>query len=316
MAKTMEAELPTREQAREAFTEALTPRQARLREALDRIADDPPQVLILEGGTADERASVALWHAARLNCRAADKRPCLECPPCLQIGAGVFKDLFFLDGREGSIKIEQVRELRGILGEPPRGDGRRVVIFAEAQALGTEAANALLKSLEEPRPGVCFLLLAPQRQRLLPTLVSRGWTLTLPWPAASAPLTPELREWESALARFAATGQGWFALTSRKGAVDAPLARTVIALVQKTLADALAGRAPRAPGSLGEHLANLPDLLRLELTDLLTESQTSVDALVNPALVLDRLAIRLHALGRRAGAGIPGKKHSARRTPE
>lgn len=40
-AKPTEPELPTREQAREAFTEALTPRQARLRETLDRIADDP-----------------------------------------------------------------------------------------------------------------------------------------------------------------------------------------------------------------------------------------------------------------------------------
>ena len=295
-AKPTEPELPTREQAREAFTEALTPRQARLRETLDRIADDPPQVLILEGGTASERASVALWQAARLNCRAEGERPCLECPSCLQIGAGVFKDLFFLDGREGSIKIESVRELRVVLGEPPRGEGRRVVIFAEAQALGTEAANALLKSLEEPKPDVCFLLLAPQRQRLLPTLVSRGWTLTLPW-NASAPLAPELREWEAALARFAATGQGWFALTSRKGAVDAPLARRVIALTQKTLADVLARRAPCTPGTLAHHLARLPDLLRLEAGDILAESQSSADALVSPALVLDRLAIRLHVLG-------------------
>ena len=105
-----------------------------------------------------------------------------------------------LDGREGSIKIETVRELRTILGEAPRGDGKRVVILAEAQSLGVEAANALLKSLEEPRPGVCFLLLAPQRERLLPTLVSRGWVVTLAWPEAGTPSTPELFQWEEALA--------------------------------------------------------------------------------------------------------------------
>ncbi|MFQ6994408.1 hypothetical protein [Bilophila wadsworthia] len=164
-----EEQLPTREEAEAAFALALDARQERVRAALNKLASDPPQVLILEGGSVAERFSVALWHAARLNCPEG-RPPCLHCPACLQIGANLFHDLYVLDGREGSIKIETVRELRTILGEAPRGDGKRVVILAEAQSLGVEAANALLKSLEEPRPGVCFLLLAPQRERLLPTL--------------------------------------------------------------------------------------------------------------------------------------------------
>lgn len=178
-----EEQLPTREEAEAAFALALDARQERVRAALNKLASDPPQVLILEGGSVAERFSVALWHAARLNCPEG-RPPCLHCPACLQIGANLFHDLYVLDGREGSIKIETVRELRTILGEAPRGDGKRVVILAEAQSLGVEAANALLKSLEEPRPGVCFLLLAPQRERLLPTLVSRGWVVTLAWPEA------------------------------------------------------------------------------------------------------------------------------------
>ena len=131
------------------------------------------------------------------------------------------------------------RELRTILGEAPRGDGKRVVILAEAQSLGVEAANALLKSLEEPRPGVCFLLLAPQRERLLPTLVSRGWVVTLAWPEAGTPSTPELFQWEEALAEFMASGQGWLDKTSGKGAVDAALARRIVLSVQKAQADAI-----------------------------------------------------------------------------
>ncbi|MFQ8736457.1 MAG: DNA polymerase III subunit delta [Bilophila wadsworthia] len=167
---------------------------------------DPPQVLILEGGSVAERFSVALWHAARLNCPEG-RPPCLHCPACLQIGANLFHDLYVLDGREGSIKIETVRELRTILGEAPRGDGKRVVILAEAQSLGVEAANALLKSLEEPRPGVCFLLLAPQRGASLPTLVSRGWVVR--WRGgAGTPSTPELFQWEEALAEFGPPGRG------------------------------------------------------------------------------------------------------------
>ncbi len=216
-----EEQLPTREEAEAAFALAIDARQNRVRAALDKLAADPPQVLILEGGSVEERFSVALWHAARLNCPEAQP-PCLHCPSCLQIGASLFQDLYILDGREGSIKIETVRELRTILGEAPRGDGKRVVILAEAQSLGVEAANALLKSLEEPRPGVCFLLLAPQRERLLPTLVSRGWVVTLAWPEADAPSTPELRQWEDALADFIGSGQGWFDRTSGKGAADRP----------------------------------------------------------------------------------------------
>ncbi len=169
-----EDRLPTREEAQAAFSPALDERQSRVRAALDKLAADPPQVLILEGGSAEERFSVALWHAARLNCP-ENPSPCLCCPSCLQIGAGLFHDLYLLDGREGSIKIETVRELRTILGEAPRGEGKRVVILAEAQSLGVEAANALLKSLEEPRPGVCFLLLAPQQFQHLESQSVRQW---------------------------------------------------------------------------------------------------------------------------------------------
>ena len=63
-----EEQLPTREEAEAAFALALDARQERVRAALNKLASDPPQVLILEGGSVAERFSVALWHAARLNC--------------------------------------------------------------------------------------------------------------------------------------------------------------------------------------------------------------------------------------------------------
>lgn len=288
--------LPTREEAQSAFSPALDARQNRVRAALDKLAADPPQVLILEGGNAEERFSVALWHAARLNCPQAEA-PCLSCPACLQIGARLFQDLYVLDGREGSIKIETVRELRTILGEAPRGNGKRVVILAEAQSLGVEAANALLKSLEEPRPGVCFLLLAPQRERLLPTLVSRGWVVTLAWPEASSPTPADLRPWEEALADFIGSGRGWFDRTSAKGAVDAPLARRLLVCIQKAQAAALAGR---GGGPLGERLAVLPEAGHLHVNDLLAQCQESLDYMVSPPLALNWLAARLHLAYRRA----------------
>ena len=252
-----------------------------MRAALNKLASDPPQVLILEGGSVAERFSVALWHAARLNCPEG-RPPCLHCPACLQIGANLFHDLYVLDGREGSIKIETVRELRTILGEAPRGDGKRVVILAEAQSLGVEAANALLKSLEEPRPGVCFLLLAPQRERLLPTLVSRGWVVTLAWPEAGTPSTPELFQWEEALAR------------------------RIVLSVQKAQAALHAGR---DGGPLGRRLAILPEAGHLHVNDLLAQCQESLDYMVSPPLVLNWLATRLHIVYRHAR--LRGRKPTA-----
>ena len=298
-----EEQLPTREEAEAAFALALDARQERVRAALNKLASDPPQVLILEGGSVAERFSVALWHAARLNCPEGQP-PCLHCPACLQIGANLFHDLYVLDGREGSIKIETVRELRTILGEAPRGDGKRVVILAEAQSLGVEAANALLKSLEEPRPGVCFLLLAPQRERLLPTLVSRGWVVTLAWPEAGTPSTPELFQWEEALAEFMASGQGWLDKTSGKGAVDAALARRIVLSVQKA-----ALHAGRDGGPLGRRLAILPEAGHLHVNDLLAQCQESLDYMVSPPLVLNWLATRLHIVYRHAR--LRGRKPTA-----
>ena len=290
-----EQELPTPEQAAQTFRPALGESRAKAREALHRLAAAPPQVLLLEGGSVEERYAMSLWYTARLNCPNAEP-PCLRCPDCLKIGADMFPDLHVLDGRAGSIKIEAVRDLRVVLGEAPRGSGMRVIVLVEAQSLGVEAANALLKSLEEPRPGVCFLLLAPQRERLLPTLVSRGWTLTLPWPDPASPTPDGLRCWEEDLAAFLNTGQGWFERTGAKGSVDANLARQILLVVQKALVSLPAGR---DGGPLGKAFLQLPDAGRLYVTDVLHQCQQSLTYLVSPALVLDWLATRLYLACRR-----------------
>ncbi len=288
-----EEKLPSREEALAAYGAALSSRQDRVRKALSRLVPDPPQVLILEGGNVSERFSVALWYAASLNCPEAQP-PCLSCPTCLQIGASIFNDLYVLNGSNGSIKIDEVRELRRILGEAPRGAGKRVVVLAEAQALGTEAANALLKSLEEPRPDVCFLLLAPQRERLLPTLVSRSWVLTLPWPQGEE-VREELQSWTKELATFLATGRGWLERTSTRGAVDAGLARELVTAVQRAQASVLAHREENA---LGAMFRNLSEQEHLHVRDILSQCQESLDYMVNPSLVLNWLGTRLHMICR------------------
>jgi DNA polymerase-3 subunit delta' len=81
--------------------------------------------------------------------------------------------------------VDEVRRLRSFLGLTAEGGGWRVVIVDSADELNVNAANALLKSLEEPPPRALFLLVSSQPSRLLPTIRSRCRRLDL------APLEPE-----------------------------------------------------------------------------------------------------------------------------
>lgn len=260
---------------------------------LDRMAQSPPQVLVLEGGLAGEREAAAFYYAAALNCQAGPGA-CGVCPSCRQMREKVHLDLLFLDGRDQSIKVAEIREVRQKVGEPPRGPGWRVVLLTEAQSLTVEAANALLKSMEEPRPGNCFLLLAPQRERLLPTLVSRAWTLTLAWPGDSA--TPsgsdEALEWLNALDSFWRTGRGLLPKSGAKGKLTRGTAQAVLLALSRELARVLAGRPGTGPSGLFASRLDLEGLRRLDL--LLAASQEALVGQVSPVLTLEWLATRVY----------------------
>ncbi len=288
----------------EVFGPALHERHARGRNHLRRLAAAPPQVLLFEGGTVEERAAFSLWWAALLNCeRRADpahsgRGPCMECAACSLIANNELLDLFFFDGREASIKIDDVRGLRATLAEAPRGEGLRVAIFAEAQALGTEAANALLKSLEEPQPATCFVLSAPQRERLLPTLVSRSFTVTLAWPVTRGRPPEDLAPWLESLAAFCATGKGWMERTEKRANITPALANRILLETQKALSAALLADPESHHSGLAAHLATLsPQNLR-RCTEALSNAQDALNYTVNPALTLDWLATRFFLISR------------------
>lgn len=215
------------------------------------------------------------------------------------------RDCFFFDGLAGSIKIDEVRAMRAVLGEPAREARRRVVILREAQSLVEAAANALLKSLEEPRPDTSFILLAPQRERLLPTLVSRSFVLTLPWPwEEDAERRDLLAPWEATLCSFMQSGRDLFERSGGKGAVDAALVNDLAGLCRRALArriSALQSGAPPGEG-LESLLARLPAQRLRMLDEALAECQDSLIYNVNPALVLEWLATRMFLLLPRSAA--------------
>lgn len=266
---------------------------------LRTLSKHAPQSLVIEGGTEADRKTAALAWAATLNCTGeAGVRPCCQCPPCVQIAQGVFLDLKVFGGEE-KISTDEVREALPEWGQPPRGNGLRVSIFIGAHELHPSVANLLLKTLEEPRPGNVFVLLSPQRERLLQTLVSRSFVLTLPWPEPQAP-EPDVAEWLAALLDFWDTGQGWFERTGTKGSADRSLALRLLSACQRELTLAVAGNAQNSPAA--RRLARLGPLGLRRFDLVLEKAQEALNQpTVMPGLVLDWIATAMIAGGQAGG---------------
>ncbi|MHC1700706.1 MAG: DNA polymerase III subunit delta' [Humidesulfovibrio sp.] len=262
---------------------------------LRTLAAHAPQSLVIEGGAEADRRTAALAWAATLNCTGRpEARPCCQCPACAQIAQGVFLDLKAFGGEE-KITADEVREALPEWGQPPRGNGLRVSIFHGAHEFHPAVANLLLKTLEEPRPGNVFVLLAPQRERLLQTLVSRSFVLTLPWPEPLAP-EPDVAEWLAALLQFWDTGRGWFERTGTKGAADRSLALRLLSACQRELILAVSGDTENSPAA--RRLARLGPLGLRRFDLVLEQAQEALNQpTVMPALVLDWIATAMIAKG-------------------
>jgi DNA polymerase-3 subunit delta' len=137
------------------------------------------------------KASSARALAAALNCAQPleDSDACGTCPSCRRLAAGTHPNFEVIvptsEGHQPQIKIGQIREFRRLTGYPPLNGGWRVALIKPAEALNDEAANALLKTLEEPPARHLLVLTAAGEADLFPTVVSRCQKLAFaPLPAA------------------------------------------------------------------------------------------------------------------------------------
>ncbi len=128
------------------------------------------------------KMTLALNLAQVLNCE-ADERPCGECAACQKIGSAKHVDVQVIglnqngdsanDKPRTEISIDQIREMQHAASLPPFEGKYKVFIIDGAERLSIEAANCLLKTLEEPVGKVVFILLAVDDRLLLPTVISR-----------------------------------------------------------------------------------------------------------------------------------------------
>jgi len=169
----------------------------------------PPHALLLRAAAGLAAERLGTWIAARVLCQAGEARPCGRCRACVAVERGTHPDLIFLSPLEDSkqIRIDEIRDLIADFGLKSHQGGYKVAIVHPAEALNMSAANALLKTLEEPPQNTLLVLVTHRRARLPATIVSRCQQLAIaaPTPAAArAWLERELPGSDSAAAlRFA-----------------------------------------------------------------------------------------------------------------
>ena len=181
------------------------------------------------------------WVAQLVLCQKPAEAPCGACPGCHRVATAQHPDLLLLQPVEEStqIRIEQIRELSQELSLTSHQGAYKVAVITPADTLNRFAANALLKTLEEPPPRTLLILVATQPSRLPATILSRCQRIRV-----RAPTRPEAIAW---LEATKGTGD-WNAVLDTLGEapllaadVDPKAVAQVASEVRRTLEEALAG---------------------------------------------------------------------------
>jgi hypothetical protein len=151
---------------------------ARLRERPEHF----PGAVLLCGSDAGNLNEEALRLAARLLC--PEEHLDAQCISCRRVFAGLHPDLFRVEAEGVAIRVDRVREALAFAAGRPYEAARRVAIVARAELAGPEAGNALLKALEEPGRYLHWILTTTRAEALLPTILSRCATISVPPPSA------------------------------------------------------------------------------------------------------------------------------------
>lgn len=177
--------------------------------------------------------------AARINCTGGQNlESCGRCSSCRKYLSGNHPDITVVSPEGGTIRIDRVRELCRSLSYPPYESAMRVVIIEDVHTMRPEAANSLLKTLEEPPENNLLILTAAVSKEVLPTIVSR--CQTVPFYGLSidqtktilSTLRPTLRMSDAALlSRLAEGSPGQALLFEEQGLVE--IWQKVVSAVQR-----------------------------------------------------------------------------------
>jgi len=137
------------------------------------ISGDISHAYLFCGPKGTGKTSVARLLAKAVNCQNRHgAEPCNQCPSCLAINNGQAVDLVEIDAASNR-GIDNIRDLKKGIRFAPTTLKYKVFIIDESHQLSRDAANALLKVLEEPPSHTIFILATTDPQKMIPTIVSR-----------------------------------------------------------------------------------------------------------------------------------------------
>lgn len=158
-----------------------------------KLAERLPHALLFSGedGCGHEAFIEALRHSLLCLNPTSEGFACGHCRSCEVYQAGAHPDQLWIKPAEDktTISVDSVRELGHFLTLSISYSPMRVAVISPAEHLNTNAANSLLKMLEEPTPNTHLLLLSYQPGRLLPTIRSRCQQLRLALPSTEQAIT-------------------------------------------------------------------------------------------------------------------------------
>jgi DNA polymerase III subunit delta' len=133
-----------------------------------------PHAYLFVGIPGIGKTTTALALCQALNCEhPVNDEGCGHCASCRKMLSGNFPDLIIVEPQGQSIKIEQIRSLDRMFSFKPVAGKYRVSLIRQAETMTEEAANAFLKSLEEPPAGNILIMTVTEPLDLLPTILSR-----------------------------------------------------------------------------------------------------------------------------------------------
>lgn len=124
---------------------------------------------------------MAIWLSQAVFCESLEQGlPCGKCRPCRMVQQQEFADLHLVKPEGQTIKTAQIRELTQVFSESGYEGKQQVVIIVEAEKMHQNAANALLKSIEEPESEVLVFLITNNENMMLQTIKSRTQVIVFP----------------------------------------------------------------------------------------------------------------------------------------
>lgn len=244
------------------------PWQADAAQRLMSLRTQLPHAILLHGRTGLGKYQLAQMFAKRLLCEQRDATAvaaCGTCPSCHWFEQGSHPDVHILQpsamddieetGSERKksewISVEQVRHAIDFLQLSSHRNGLRIVLLNPAEAMNTAAANALLKTLEEPPTHSLLLLVSHQPSRLLPTILSRCHQLRI-----NLPDTAQALDWLSA--QGVSDAQLCLGLAAGSPLLAATFADEEYQLRRRAFVTDLAGAAQTPVLAMAERYAKMP----------------------------------------------------------